>query len=174
MARRLLVIESGPCVWARRVAEWIEQRSSFYGLLLRERLGLWEAVPLAQIHCGSSGDQTHGGACRMERFILGEDVPDPLSQLTGKIDAGDLGAALASEALLPSGSQMFGAAGQPRRTEGPDCGNHVVTRRRRSRVAICLRACSRKFAFGSRVCAIKADIAGRHDSRHELRDRLDR
>jgi hypothetical protein len=164
MARRLRVIESGPCVWARRVAEWIEQRSSFYGLLLREGLGLWEAVPLAQIHRGSSGDQTHGGACRMERFILGEDVPDPLSQLTGKIDAGDLGAALASEALLPSGSQMFGAAGQPRRTEGPDCGNHVVTRRRRSRVAICL---SRPRARG-RQTGLPAPLQDR-DARPMLR-----
>src|SRR5450759_515253 len=100
MARRLLVIESGALLRARRVAEWIEQRSSFYGPLFREGLGLWEAVPAAQVHRGSSGDQTHGGACRMERFVLGQDVPDSLGELAGKIDAGDLRAALAPEALL--------------------------------------------------------------------------
>src|SRR5665647_277021 len=100
MARRLLVIESGALLRARRVAEWIEQRSSFYGPLFREGLGLWEAVPAAQVHRGSSGDQTHGGACQMERFVLGQDVPDGLGQLAGKIDAGDLGAALAAEPLF--------------------------------------------------------------------------
>ena len=36
----------------------------------------------------------------MERFVLGEDVPDSLGELAGKIDAGDLGAALAAEPLL--------------------------------------------------------------------------
>jgi hypothetical protein len=71
-----------------------------YGPLFREGLGLWEAVPAARVHRGSSGDQTHGGACRMERFILGHDVPDGLGQLAGKIDAGDLGAALAAEPLF--------------------------------------------------------------------------
>src|ERR1035437_6612673 len=100
MARRLLGCEPGP-VTDRRVAESVEQRSSFYGpLLVGEGLGLWEAVPAAQVHRGSSGDQTHGGACRMERFVLGEDVPDSLGELAGKIDAGDLRAALAPEALL--------------------------------------------------------------------------
>ena len=74
----LLAIESGLCVRARRVAEWIEQRSSFYGPLLREGLGLWEAVPVAQVHRGSSSDQTDRGACRMEGFVLREDVPDRL------------------------------------------------------------------------------------------------
>ena len=36
----------------------------------------------------------------MERFVLGQDVPDRLGQLAGKIDPGDLGDALAAEALL--------------------------------------------------------------------------
>jgi len=85
-------------VTVRRVAESVEQRSSFYGpLRSREGLGLWEAVPAAQVHRGSSGDQTHGGACRMERFVLSEDIPDRLGQLAGEIDPGDLGAALAAE-----------------------------------------------------------------------------
>src|SRR5664280_2531918 len=100
MAKGLLMIEPRPRVRDRRVAEWTEQRSSFYGPLLGEGLGLWEAVPAAQVHRGSSGDQTHGGACRMERFVLGQDVPDSLGQLAGKIDAGDLGAALAAEPLF--------------------------------------------------------------------------
>src|ERR1035437_3283963 len=100
MARRLLGCEPGP-VTDRRVAESVEHRSSFYGpLLVGEGLGLWEAVPAAQVHRGSSGDQTHGGACRMERVGLREDVPDRLGQLASKIDPGDLGAALAAEPLL--------------------------------------------------------------------------
>ena len=36
----------------------------------------------------------------MEGFVLREDVPDGLGQLTGEVDPGDLGAALAPEALL--------------------------------------------------------------------------
>src|SRR5665811_275656 len=60
----------------------------------------WEAAPAVQVHRGSSSDQTDRRACRMEGFVLGEDVPDGLGQLAGKIDAGDLGAALAPEALL--------------------------------------------------------------------------
>ena len=46
---------------------------------------------------GSSSDQTHGGACRSEGFLLGEDVPDGLGQLAGDVDASDLGATLATE-----------------------------------------------------------------------------
>ena len=60
----------------------------------------WEAAPAAQFHRGSSSDQTDRGACRMEGFVLREDVPDGLGQLTGEVDPGDLGAALAPEALL--------------------------------------------------------------------------
>ena len=36
----------------------------------------------------------------MEGFVLREDVPDGLGQLAGEVDPGDLGAALAPEALL--------------------------------------------------------------------------
>jgi hypothetical protein len=36
----------------------------------------------------------------MERFVLGQDMPDGLGELAGKIDAGDLRAALATEPLL--------------------------------------------------------------------------
>ena len=53
----------------------------------------WEAAPAAQFHSGSSSDQKHSGACRGEGFVLGQDVPDGLGELAGKIDAGDLGAA---------------------------------------------------------------------------------
>src|ERR1035437_2570671 len=60
----------------------------------------WEAAPAAQFHRGSSSDQTDRGACRMEGFVLREDVPDGLGQLTGEVDPGDLGTALATEALL--------------------------------------------------------------------------
>ena len=49
---------------------------------------------------GSSSDQTDRGACRMEGFVLREDVPDRLGQLASEVDPGDLGAALAPEALL--------------------------------------------------------------------------
>jgi hypothetical protein len=38
----------------------------------------WEAAPAAQFHRGSSSDQTDHGACRMEGFVLREDVPDGL------------------------------------------------------------------------------------------------
>ncbi|HEY5275681.1 MAG TPA: hypothetical protein VIK38_03945, partial [Coriobacteriia bacterium] len=37
---------------------------------------------------------------RMEGFVLREDVPDRLGQLASEVDPGDLGAALAPEALL--------------------------------------------------------------------------
>jgi hypothetical protein len=40
------------------------------------------------------------GACRMEGFVLPQDVPDCLGQLAGEIDPGDLRAALASESRL--------------------------------------------------------------------------
>src|SRR5664280_2426313 len=60
----------------------------------------WEAAPAAQFHRGSSSDQTDRGACRMEGFVLREDVPDGLGQLASEVDPGDLGAALAPEALL--------------------------------------------------------------------------
>ena len=60
----------------------------------------WEAAPAAQFHRGSSSDQTDRGACRMEWFVLREDVPDGLGQLASEVDPGDLGAALAPEALL--------------------------------------------------------------------------
>ena len=60
----------------------------------------WEAAPAAQFHRGSSSDQTDRGACRMEGFVLREDVPDRLGQLASEVDPGDLGAALAPEALL--------------------------------------------------------------------------
>jgi len=36
----------------------------------------------------------------MEGFVLREDVPDDLGQLASEVDPGDLGAALAPEALL--------------------------------------------------------------------------
>ena len=45
----------------------------------------------------TSGDS---GACRGERFVLGEDVPDGFGELAGDVDAGNLGAALAAEAVL--------------------------------------------------------------------------
>ena len=60
----------------------------------------WEAAPAAQFHRGSSSDQTDRGACRMEGLVLREDVPDGLGQLASEVDPGDLGAALAPEALL--------------------------------------------------------------------------
>jgi hypothetical protein len=60
----------------------------------------WEAAPAAQFHRGSSSDQTDRGACRVEGFVLREDVPDGLGQLASEVDPGDLGAALAPQALL--------------------------------------------------------------------------
>jgi len=92
--------ECNSAIKGPRIVRRIEQRSSFYGPLSGEGLGLWEAVPAAQVHRGSSGDQTHGGACRMERLVLSEDIPDRLGQLAGEIDPGDLGATLATEPRL--------------------------------------------------------------------------
>src|SRR5665647_662867 len=60
----------------------------------------WEAAPAAQFHRGSSGDQTDRGACRMERFVLWSGRarwPRPAGE---RGNPGDLGAALAPEALL--------------------------------------------------------------------------
>ncbi len=60
----------------------------------------WEAVPAAQFDAGSSCDQRDSGACRGERFVLREDMPDGLGQLAGDVDAGNLRATLAAKAVL--------------------------------------------------------------------------
>jgi hypothetical protein len=59
----------------------------------------WEAAPAAQFHSGSSSDQNDSGACRGERLVLGEDVPDRFGELSGDVDPGHLGAALSAQAL---------------------------------------------------------------------------
>src|SRR5829696_5275438 len=40
------------------------------------------------------------GACRSEGLVAGEHVPDRFGELSGEVDLGDLGAALAAQALL--------------------------------------------------------------------------
>src|SRR5688500_11844000 len=40
------------------------------------------------------------GACRNEGLVAGEHVPERLGELSGEVDLGDLGAALAAEALF--------------------------------------------------------------------------
>jgi hypothetical protein len=61
--------------------------------------GLGGAIPK-----GPSGDQTKSGASRSrsgcEGLIVGEHVPDRLGELSGDVDLGDPGAALAPEAFL--------------------------------------------------------------------------
>src|SRR5438067_11183382 len=61
--------------------------------------GLGGAIPN-----GPSGGQTRRGASRgrsrCEGLIVGEHVPDRLGELSGDVDLGDLGTALAPEAFL--------------------------------------------------------------------------
>src|SRR5450759_635958 len=66
---------------------------------LKDKVG-WEAAPAAQFDKGSSSDQQDSGACRGERFVLREDMPDGLDQLAGDVDPGNLGATLATQAFL--------------------------------------------------------------------------
>src|SRR5687768_14422493 len=51
---------------------------------------------------GPSGGQTKSGASRggSEGLVVGEHVPDRFGELSGDVDLGDLGAALAAEAAL--------------------------------------------------------------------------
>jgi hypothetical protein len=49
---------------------------------------------------GPSGGQRQRGACRREGLVAGEHGPDRLGQAAGDVDLGDLGAALAAEAVL--------------------------------------------------------------------------
>src|SRR2546426_1424319 len=60
----------------------------------------WEAAPAAQFHRGSSGDQKNRGACRGERFVLREHVPDRFGELARDVDPRNLRPALAAEAVL--------------------------------------------------------------------------
>src|SRR4051795_12889279 len=57
-------------------------------------------VPAAHFQREPSGGQTKTGACRSERLVAGEHVPDRLGELARELDLGDLGAALAAEAAL--------------------------------------------------------------------------
>src|SRR4030095_13789827 len=57
-------------------------------------------VPAAHFQSEPSGGETKTGACRSERLGAGEHVPDRLGELSGELDLGDLGAALAAQAAL--------------------------------------------------------------------------
>src|ERR687887_1470273 len=55
---------------------------------------------VAQLIEGRLGGQREGGACRSEGLVAGQHVPDRLGQRAGELDLGDLGAALAAQALF--------------------------------------------------------------------------
>src|SRR5438034_9792624 len=55
---------------------------------------------VAQLIEGRLNGQRSGGACRSEALVAGEHVPDRLGEGAGELDLGDLGAALAAQALL--------------------------------------------------------------------------
>jgi hypothetical protein len=55
---------------------------------------------VAHLSKGRLCGQSRRGACRSEGFVAREHVPDRLGQAAGDVDLGDLGAALAAEALL--------------------------------------------------------------------------
>src|SRR5450759_4643193 len=93
----------------------------------------WEAAPAAQFHRGSSSDQTDRGACRMEGFVLREDVPDRLGQLASEVDPGASGSEIPIRARIPRYDRpmwsllylvartlvhLLGSAGQAGRDDG--------------------------------------------------------
>jgi hypothetical protein len=49
---------------------------------------------------GPSRGQTKRGACRSERLVAGQHVPDRLGQAAGDVDLGDPGAALLARRRL--------------------------------------------------------------------------
>jgi len=60
-------------------------------------------APVVQLKKGLSGSQGENGACRSEGLkglVAGQHVPDRLGQLSGELDLGDLGAALAAQPTL--------------------------------------------------------------------------
>jgi hypothetical protein len=59
----------------------------------------WEH-PVAQFRKGSSCDQTPWGACRRERLIASEHVPDGFGETARDVDTRNLAAALLAEPLL--------------------------------------------------------------------------
>ena len=93
-------------------------------------------TPVAQFQNGLSGSQTKKGACRSEGLVAGEHVPDRLGELAGKVDLGDLGAALAAEttfgALVALTVERMGGGGDrslhqsPAQIPGPVLGERAA------------------------------------------------
>src|SRR4051794_9923307 len=84
------------------VGWWVgERRSSLYGLL-GGRTRRHGRPAGAQVQRGPSGGQTKSGAsrCGGEGLVSDEHVPDRFGELSGDVDLGDLGAALAPESTL--------------------------------------------------------------------------
>jgi hypothetical protein len=59
-------------------------------------------APVAHLLRGPSCGHGGCGACRGERAVVGEHLPDGLGEAAGEVDLGDLGAALLAEAELRS------------------------------------------------------------------------
>ena len=77
----------------------LERGSSLYCVLGGRPGWMGGSLPVAHLRRGPSCGQSRRGACRSEGLVAGEHVPDGLGELAGDVDARDLLAALAAQAL---------------------------------------------------------------------------